>query len=107
MAAVKRLRLGDKGNAGTPLGRATRAHEREASLALQEFLLMQAVGGYLHYQALPVDKAHQYLLVMAGMAEAEQQQAKDMERKAGGSSSGSTGGGGWRQVNKTPGEYEM
>jgi hypothetical protein len=106
VAAVKRLRLGDRGNAGTPLGRATRRHENEAGLALQEFLLVQAMGGWSDYLSVPAPKLHQFLLVMAGMAEAEQQQAKDMESKSKGGSSEGVGGAGWRQRNKTTGEWE-
>jgi hypothetical protein len=97
--------LKDKGNAGTPLGRATRRHESLALQALTELALIEAMGGYVDYCAVPMPKLHLYALALSGRAEAQEAQMKDANKGASGSSDG-VGGPGWRQRNKTTGEWE-
>lgn len=111
---MKRLSLGDKGNAGTALGRATRAHEPLAREALTELALIEAMGGYRDYICVPMPKLHLYALALMGRNLAQEQQLKDA-RSSGGSSgpSGpsapdevtSVNRSDWRQVNQTTGDY--
>lgn len=104
MKAVKRLYLGE------PIPPTSFVSgQRDAAIdAVNDFELMQAVGGYLHLQAIPQAERHRFLLVMHGKQQAEEEQLRKARAETGerGSGSGADAptpsvgaGGGWRQIN--------